>query len=170
MLGSIAGWYKRLRHSRGYGVHSPSAYRLVREVLCPDRKYRFYYEDELRSGAERQSRPEALCLIYRLLVYFEPQTVGMAGFDRSMKIWDVAEKACPNGVSENVAEFLIVNHCSRFDIPNHVPRVIFFLDNSNPMIEPVKSRITAGHIFHSPKRTLIINRSDLPLQTFELNF
>ena len=27
------GWFQRLRHGRGFGVHSPWAYRFIREVL-----------------------------------------------------------------------------------------------------------------------------------------
>lgn len=34
--------YKRWRHGHGFGVHSPYAYRLVRDVLRPGRGYAYY--------------------------------------------------------------------------------------------------------------------------------
>lgn len=34
--------YKRWRHSRGYGVHSPFAYRIVKQALFPKRGYAWY--------------------------------------------------------------------------------------------------------------------------------
>ena len=33
----LAAWYKRLRHSYGYGVHSPYAYELVERAVWPGR-------------------------------------------------------------------------------------------------------------------------------------
>ena len=38
----IIDWYKRWRHGHGFGVHSPYAYRLVRDVLRPGRGYAYY--------------------------------------------------------------------------------------------------------------------------------
>lgn len=34
--------YKRWRHTRGYGVHSPFAYSLVKGVVCPGHGYSWY--------------------------------------------------------------------------------------------------------------------------------
>lgn len=39
---SISEAYKRWRHSRGYGVHSPFAYSLVKGVVRPGRGYAWY--------------------------------------------------------------------------------------------------------------------------------
>lgn len=42
----LARAYKRWRHRRGYGVHSPFAYRLVRLAIAPGIKYGYYgYHD-----------------------------------------------------------------------------------------------------------------------------
>ena len=39
-------WLRRMSHSRGFGVQSPSAYRFIRYVLCEH--YPYYGYDELR--------------------------------------------------------------------------------------------------------------------------
>lgn len=36
--------YKRWRHTRGYGVHSPFAYRLITEAIHPKHGYVYYAE------------------------------------------------------------------------------------------------------------------------------
>ncbi len=41
---SILNKYRRWRHSRGFGIHSPFAYRIVKEALYPQRGYQYYAE------------------------------------------------------------------------------------------------------------------------------
>ena len=40
----LGRWYKRWRHGRGFGVHSPSAYGMVMEALRPWRGYAYRAE------------------------------------------------------------------------------------------------------------------------------
>ena len=75
MIGSIVEYYKRWRHSRGYGVHSPFAYDLVKRVIRPPRGYAYYgYEDidvaAYRSGIPLSCIREAEMLL-RLATYFD---------------------------------------------------------------------------------------------------
>lgn len=65
----------RWRHSRGYGVHSPLAFRLVKEVLRPSREVIYYGEERLMlsslSGAElRRAR-----LLLRFVAHISPTFV-----------------------------------------------------------------------------------------------
>lgn len=62
-----------IRHGRGFGVHSPIAYRLIREVL-PD-KPAYYGDKEIdRIFADPRSRRIARILL-RLIACFEPESV-----------------------------------------------------------------------------------------------
>ncbi|MBD5227385.1 MAG: hypothetical protein HDS67_04960 [Bacteroidales bacterium] len=54
----------RWRHRRGFGVHSPSAFMLVREVVRPRGRYRYYAEERL----DAMRIEEADRRIYRLAV------------------------------------------------------------------------------------------------------
>lgn len=44
---SLSERYKRWRHTRGYGVHSPFAYMLVNEVVHPPKAYGYYNYDAI---------------------------------------------------------------------------------------------------------------------------
>ena len=41
-------WIDRWRHRHGFGVHSPLAFKMVKEVLWPSGKYAFYKESVIR--------------------------------------------------------------------------------------------------------------------------
>ena len=46
----LAEWFGRWRASRGYGVHSPLAFRIVKRVVRPDRGVCYYGEEALHDA------------------------------------------------------------------------------------------------------------------------
>ena len=74
----MIGWVRRERHTRGYGVHSPLAFRTLWLVVRPDRDVAFYGEEALRHAwSERASRRQlrvALTLL-RLTADLQPPRV-----------------------------------------------------------------------------------------------
>ncbi len=65
-----AGLFKfinRWRHTLGYGVHSPLAYRIVRECTHPDREYGYYADSIIRSDSDSMEMRVQLRLIVRLI-------------------------------------------------------------------------------------------------------
>lgn len=70
--------YRRLRHTYGFGVHSPFAYSLVTDVVRPGRGYAFYgYEDidatfgsRVLPGVRREAR-----MLLRLAAFIRPREV-----------------------------------------------------------------------------------------------
>lgn len=44
---TVMGWLSRRRHRLGFGVHSPFAYRVVKDVIAPGHKYRYYAEEAI---------------------------------------------------------------------------------------------------------------------------
>lgn len=91
------GWWRRLRHSRGYGVHSPSAYRFIREVLCEHLPY-YGYEltrkmgDEWPFGGEKSLR-----LWLRLCAHCSPEAIAVCvpASPRGCLL-TIARQTCPN--------------------------------------------------------------------------
>ena len=70
----FAQWYKRLRHSKGFGVHSPYAFMLVGQLLnCP---YRYYAYDDIEGYLLNQPDSRRLRHDARLLI----RIVGRMGF------------------------------------------------------------------------------------------
>lgn len=58
---------KRWRHTLGYGVHSPLAYRIVRECIHPDREYCYYADSIIRSDSDSMEMRVQLRLTVRLI-------------------------------------------------------------------------------------------------------
>ena len=79
----LKDWIRRWRHTRGYGVHSPLGFRIVKECIRPDRRYGFYCDAYLdfeyhedRRGLRRAR------MIIRLLNLLRPKYVWMPGADK----------------------------------------------------------------------------------------
>lgn len=81
LFSRLAEYYLRWRHTRGFGVHSPYAYKLVMTVLNP-RGVTYYGYAEVEKTAREYSRPEAVrrdikdgCLLLRLCAFLNTRDV-----------------------------------------------------------------------------------------------
>ncbi|MDE5996928.1 MAG: hypothetical protein K2G77_01825 [Muribaculaceae bacterium] len=101
-------WIRRWRHTRGYGVHSPLAYRIVKDCIRPDRRYGFYsdayldfeYHEDLRGLKNAK-------ITLRLINLLRPKRIWIAGGDKRLytalkmafqKIQFSTQKECPKNV------------------------------------------------------------------------
>lgn len=77
-MSRIAEGYKRWRHTRGYGVHSPFAYRIVSEAIRPARGYAYYGDSDIdhcfSSAFDARMRRHARILL-RLICLLRPESV-----------------------------------------------------------------------------------------------
>lgn len=96
-------WWQRLRHSRGFGIHSPFAFRLITEVLRPQRCYAYYSEAD--GEQDRNSRLEA-----RLRAFFEPETTVIVA-DLNKPGADIPALAAR--ISRGKVVLLLLNHKGR---------------------------------------------------------
>ncbi len=110
---------KRWRHTRGYGVHSPLAYRIVKDCIHPDRKYAFYsdaYLDFEYHEDRKGLRNSKMAL--RLINLLRPKRIWTPESDKRLltalkasfpKIQIFTQKECPKNV-----DFLICNAKENF--------------------------------------------------------
>lgn len=66
----VAELFSRWRHTKGYGVHSPLAFRLLKHVVRPHRDVAYYGEEKLDSmayGMAKSGRGRKEGISYRLL-------------------------------------------------------------------------------------------------------
>lgn len=170
--GIMFEWYKRWRHSRGYGVHSPSAYRLVMEVIRPSTLYAYYAYPLLHSLAGGEYSARELKLLYRVLVDFHPTTVCINGSDTLKSVVQLAlpeAEICAAGVGK--ADFAVVGRdCEECPVPPCGCEAAFFFGRRHKALDMMTEGMRRGHIFLGKRHALIVNRADLPFQTFTLNF
>lgn len=82
---SIGSWYRRWRHTRGFGVHSPLAFRLVETVV--KRHYSYYNYDALEAesnsscarGVQVHRLKSRALLLHRLASRFPAEQVLFVG-------------------------------------------------------------------------------------------
>lgn len=74
--------FRRWRATRGYGVHSPLAYRLVTDAMRPPRDVAFYGEERLEEFADAKGLPRRELrrarLLLRLTAALQPSYVWVA--------------------------------------------------------------------------------------------
>lgn len=107
MSGGILSSIRKWSHTRGYGVHSPLAYTIVRECLYPDSRYGFYADSliDFEYNEDRKKRRDLRRLI-RLINIVRPGMLWIPGCDRRMMqalrvsypaIKIATQKSCPKG-------------------------------------------------------------------------
>lgn len=67
MKPKISDFVNRWRHTLGYGVHSPLAFRIIKECVHPDSRYGYYADSLIQSFAENGDVKRQLRLIIRLV-------------------------------------------------------------------------------------------------------
>ncbi len=167
---SIADWYKRWRHGHGFGVHSPFAYRMVREVLRPSRATAYYAYGELSSARRRcgstLSKAEVE-LIYRILIALRPATVAISADSSRELLAEVVCRALPHStIVEGSADMLLCEGIE--DCQGSYPSA-YFTHSANPTAARMWASATHGHKYHNPHRTLIASRP-IPKQEIAIKF
>lgn len=91
-------WLSRFRHRKGYGVHSPFAFRLITDVVY--QRWPYYRYREL--AAQEAGLPDALRradsrklkrLLFRLVNEAQPQTLALIGTPSAASLYLRAAKA-----------------------------------------------------------------------------
>lgn len=167
----VADWYKRWRHGHGFGVHSPFAYRMVREVLRPSSATGYYAYGELSSARRRLGcalSQKEVELIYRVLVALRPATVAVSEGPSQGVLQEIVRCALPHSaiVDGADAQMLLCEGAAQCS-GNYA--MAYFTDSSNSAVKRIWAETQSGHMYHNPHRALIVSRC-LPRQSFAVKF
>lgn len=83
MLHSTLLWLRRIRHRRGYGIHSPWVFSLVVGVIYETEAYYAYSVLPPVQGW----RPKDLRLLLRLANHFQPTSITLCGVSKELGPW-----------------------------------------------------------------------------------
>ncbi|MBD5301335.1 MAG: hypothetical protein HDS17_07740 [Bacteroides sp.] len=174
---------KRAWRSRGFGIHSPFAFRFVTCVLREKGEY--YAYPALRRLAGKGRRFRSIALIFRLVCEFRPRFVVVSG-ERNRNEVALAVALADSGVQTvgSLPE----------DLPASVP-VIFvslsgdeagrlahlagiqerravgvWIDVPRGVRQSLKMNLRSGMTFAGSRMFIAVCRPDLPRQDFEINF
>lgn len=182
---------KRAWRSRGFGIHSPFAFRFVTTVLR--QKGEYYAYSVLRESCPGKREFRKASLLFRLVCEFIPDAlildpelgqpmqsaVRMADSRVRVLAPSAVDEAMP--LPERVMLVCGASFISRTNdrssreseiistvMDNGGTVVVFGLDRKD--FPTVKSRMKGGMTFTDRHTYIFVNRHDLPCQDFEVNF
>jgi len=176
------GWWQRLRHGRGFGVHSPFAYRFIREVLRE--RYAYYSYECIDSFADAwPGGRDSARMLFRVAAFIQPRHVAAGTSELSLIAAEIISMACPRAVvSADVrsdTDFIVL-----FDEADMVDAAFGCVaggatavmpDSRMPaaaaLLERLRSTLAYGHCFINGRRTAVfVGRRALPAETFAVRF
>lgn len=155
----VGRWWR----SKGHGIHSPLAYRLVTTVLR-DPGCGWYAYDSLAGARER--------LLFRVACEFDPHTVilpeGVVPTRAEREAFEAA-RSTVKFASESVTDEVPFIFTDGAHIPSPLPARANIYINAGAT-RPLLSDADRGICLTDGDRALIVMRPDLSPQTFEVNF
>lgn len=174
--------YKRWRHTRGYGVHSPFAYQMVTEVINGRRGYAYYGEEALENklkGYDRNLRRFAL-KVMRLASRLD---IGSTFISNNIdkNFFENALKAANSRMALTSAEELADNSRLIITDGNDIEfeklekllerpgRVLLLMNVPKGWNERLFDSLEEGLMFHGKKNSLLINRPMMHKVSYSIN-
>lgn len=164
LTGIIKEWIAGLRHKRGFGIHSPFAYRFITETLHQEHGY--YAYRRLSTDNER--------LIFRIVLAIRPATVAVLGMPSARQ---AVKYAMPlvRFVDPANAEMIIVQGKADITIPGadkqRFPHLVLLDNHSGRTRQQWRNAMPCGMTFdNSHSRFVAIAKHSLPRQDFSVRF
>ncbi|MDE6270654.1 MAG: hypothetical protein K2M12_07375 [Muribaculaceae bacterium] len=178
-------WWQRLRHSRGFGVHSPFAYRFIREVLRGP--YAFYaYADLPGASSGWPGGCDAARVLFRIAVWAWPASVAVCGEGReAAAARRIVGLACPHAeidvdAGEGCGLAVVCPDAAQeqlegvFRAASAGTAAVYIADRHAPQCAALLHRLGVldyGHTYVNGSGVAIfVGRRALPAQTFRVRF
>ena len=164
--------YKRWRHTRGYGVHSPFAFRVVKEIIRVAGRYTYYGYDPIEEKAEKSGKKEYLksaLMLLRIAARLDVGSVLMKGgpmkdlFREALRQADSKIKITKEIDGVNLCR-MAIGH--KDNLPLDVLRrfvslpgkIIFLTDAPEGWREKLFDEMEEGVMFYGKRNVLLISR------------
>lgn len=161
-----ANFISRRWRSKGHGIHSPLAFRMVTEVLRQD--YAFYAYPDIDRLCATPGEASMARLIHRLTCEFRPASawidpsLSRKPFAEAIKL---AHRSTRLTSDPSEAEMLI-----SASIPPALPEKGVFALTGSPSATPFDCFRSGCFTFSNGKALIALTRPDLPRQHFEVMF
>lgn len=181
------GWWQRLRHSRGFGVHSPFAYRFIREVLRERCAFYAYDDVDAVAGSWPGGRAGAR-LLMRTAAWMRPDAIAVCGHGpEAAAARSIATLACPCARLSELPQsgHVMTVLCPDADetMADAIYRALAGSDSgllfvaerrrgpAAALLARIHSNLHFGHLFVNGSGTAIyVGRDTLPAETFRVRF
>lgn len=177
----IGRWYKRWRHGRGFGVHSPLAYALVSEVLSKQRGYAYRAELDPNLGGGVLCNARARMLV-RLAAFADARTADVSHIDDSgmrQAVMDILRAYSPDiQFSAADADIVVTDSTSTYEVQSPGKKTVLMVSlglgdaSKRQATYKTLSEIKKGAITIDNARDAAVTamRQDLPRQVIEAAF
>lgn len=181
MLKSLSRWYKLRRHRLGIGVHSPFAYRVVRDIIYG--KGYYYAEPSLRiltRGFPRRFKRE-YALMFRLIARLSPDGVRLADSVEPQiePLVRLADKRpiMGRGIGGYKSGKRILTICEATDLRNGIPAgmlnsgnmlIVRRLGDAPQVLACVRNEMKGGWLFVDRRIALAVSDEHEPLNVIEV--
>ncbi|MCM1077104.1 MAG: hypothetical protein NC411_07065 [Bacteroides sp.] len=173
---------KRAWRSRGFGIHSPFAYRFVTAVLRERGEYYSYFFLRRIAGSKDEFR--RLALVFRLVCEFTPDRVVLtfddAGLAEAIRLADSRVSVSRgHDMDVTVGSQLCIMRGDGGDSLRAVEGVravggrvdVFVIFNLPPeRYRAMTGQLGCGMTFYNLRTAVVVVRADLSRQDFEVNF
>ncbi|MCM1291748.1 MAG: hypothetical protein NC201_04815 [Prevotella sp.] len=173
--------YKRWRHTRGYGIHSPFAYCVVTHVISQPCAY--YGYDDIAAELEHIRRArltERLCrLILRLSNFLQPKSIYCPAGTPSVIPYSCRLGCSSAAILSEVKEILkadfivdLTASIDDFQLSELLARdgtTLLLLNVPRNRVNFVAQNLQYGLILYSTSRMLVFVRKKLPIIKYSIN-
>lgn len=166
---------RRLALRKGFGVHSPFAFRFVRNVLAQPNPY-YCYGKLNRIAKHSGMNPRLVKLAFRLALFARPST---AYVPRALPVFATAiAEGSPHSEiisdsSTTPPQLAIVENAN--DLPAAAACVqaqgivmVVKADHHPDLLQDIWQQTSAGMLFHATSVAVIVARTHLPRQAFNI--
>lgn len=184
MISKIFESYRRWRHTRGFGVHSPFAYSIVKGVVRPDKGYSYYgysdIEDTLVGMNHRAKLRRLSRMLLRLASTLNPQRSFLPNSEEALPFHTAL--LCVNSKMKITSALSEVDKCdlvcssadyvplSRIISLLNTPKRVVAIRNIDPnWISPIFESLSEGLILQGKKHAIIFNRPGMHKLIYTVN-